>query len=652
MQRIVFARDAILAFVAVLVVAPAAGAHALLRASTPATGAVLQQSPAAVTLTFTEEPEPTLSTVHVLDSAGAVVDRGGAQVVPGNPLQLRVPLGPLPTGVYTVTWRTVSRVDGHVTGGAFGFGVGVFPGTVPAPQARPPWPSPLYIISRWGWYLGLSGLLGAAWVWALGAREPVMPSAGYLWALWACAAAGLVVLALAQAADVGVGIGRLLGTPLGAALAWRALPLSIAGVAVGATPHLSMPARRRALFIVGIGVVGAMLAHALAGHAGAGTGPWRWPNIVDQWLHFAAIGVWVGGLAALLVAVRGTPNGDKAMMVRRFSTGAGVALAVVAATGVLRAVDEVGSWRALFASDFGRVVLVKVALLLVLASLGAVNRYRSVPAAAVTLRGLRRAGGAELGIAAVVLAVAGLLTGLAPPSLTGGTASHMPVVTATATDYATTVRVHLEVAPGSPGPNRFVAQITDYDTQRPIAADRVTLRFTAPERPDIGASTLELRRAADGTYQGQGTNISLDGPWLVTAVIERQSTAVEVPLAVTTRTSPQAVRILQTPGQPVLYNIDLPGGRVLDAYLDPGKPGFNELHLTFIDAAGGELPVPRFPQILAGGSGTVPVSLSARRFGPGHFIADARLTKGDWRFDVVVTTASGETLRAHFTAHL
>jgi copper transport protein len=642
----------ILALAAVLVVASSAGAHALLRASTLASGAILQQSPAMVTLTFTEEPEPTLSAIHVLDSAGAVVDRGGAQSVPGNTLQLRVSLGPLPNGVYTVTWRTVSRVDGHVTGGVFGFGIGVAPGTVPATQARQPWPSLLYVVSRWGWYLGLSGLLGAAWVWAQGAREPVLPSVGYLWALWVCSAAGLIVLALAQAADAGIGIGRLLGTPLGLALAWRALPLIIAGIAAATIPHLSTRAGRRGLCIVGIAVAGAMLAHVLAGHAGAGRGPWRWPNVVDQWLHFVAIGVWVGGLAALLVAVRGTPDAENARLVRRFSTAAGVALAVVAATGVLRAIDEVGSWQALFASDFGRVALVKAALLLVLAGLGAVNRYRSVPAAAVTVRGLRRVGGTELAVAAVVLAVAGVLTGLAPPSLIGGAARPVPAVTATASDYATTLRVHLEVTPGSPGPNRFVARITDYDTGRPIAADRVTLRFTAPERPDIGASTLDLKRAADGTYQGQGTNISLDGPWLVIAVIERQRTAVEVPLAVTTPTPPQAVRILQTPGQLTLYYIDLPRGRVLDAYLDPGKPGLNELHLTFIDAAGGELPIPHLPQILAGASRSAPVSLSARRFGPGHFIADARLTKGDWRFDVVVTTASGETLRAHFTGHL
>ncbi len=44
---------------------------------------------------------------EILRPPGTVVDRGGAQVVAGNPLQLRVLLGPLRNGVYTVTWRTV-----------------------------------------------------------------------------------------------------------------------------------------------------------------------------------------------------------------------------------------------------------------------------------------------------------------------------------------------------------------------------------------------------------------------------------------------------------------------------------------------------------------------------------------------------------------
>ena len=69
-------------------------------------------------------------------------DRPSAPRAPNR--EVRVRLDPVPDGVYTVTWRTVSATDGHVTAGAFSFGVGVSPGDVDADRAdrqpgrRPP----------------------------------------------------------------------------------------------------------------------------------------------------------------------------------------------------------------------------------------------------------------------------------------------------------------------------------------------------------------------------------------------------------------------------------------------------------------------------------------------------------------------------------
>jgi nitrogen fixation protein FixH len=51
-------------------------------------------------------------------------------------------------------------------------------------------------------------------------------------------------------------------------------------------------------------------------------------------------------------------------------------------------------------------------------------------------------------------------------------------------------------------------------------------------------------------------------------------------------------------------------------------------------------------------SGEPPIALPVRRFGPGHFIADAQIGSGDWQIEVTATTAIGEMLRARFTAHL
>ena len=90
-----------------------ASAHALRQSSVPDDGADLQQPPATVTITFGEAPDPRLSSIQVLSTGGQQF-QGPTQAVPGNSLELQVALvKPLPTGVYTVSWRTVSKVDGH-----------------------------------------------------------------------------------------------------------------------------------------------------------------------------------------------------------------------------------------------------------------------------------------------------------------------------------------------------------------------------------------------------------------------------------------------------------------------------------------------------------------------------------------------------------
>jgi nitrogen fixation protein FixH len=338
--------------------------------------------------------------------------------------------------------------------------------------------------------------------------------------------------------------------------------------------------------------------------------------------------------------------------VRRFSTAAGVLLVIVAAPGTARAVDEVGAWGRLITTPYGQLVLVKAGLLVLLAVLGAFNRYRSVPAAARTLAGLRRIGAAELVTAAVTFMVAALLTQSAPATLRGQGGGNEPPLAAAGHDYATTVRVRLQVEPGFPGANRFIVTLRDYDANRPVAATRVSLRFRSPDRPDLGPSTLDLGRSPDRTYRAVGSNLSLEGKWNVVVVVERGVNSVEIPLTLALPGRPQRVRTIEAPGQPTLYAVDLPGGRLLNAYLDPGRAGFNEVHATFIDAAGGELLIPQLATMTASRPGTAPMGLPVRRFGPGHFIGDATLGSGEWQLEVVATTADGEVLRTHLTVRL
>ena len=112
----------ILALLTVLVT-PAL-AHALLVRSVPEANAALDRAPAQIELYFTETLEPSFSTITVLNSSGAQVDNGDSKLDPADSTHLTVSLRSLPDGVYTVAWKALSAVDGHVTTGSFPFAVG------------------------------------------------------------------------------------------------------------------------------------------------------------------------------------------------------------------------------------------------------------------------------------------------------------------------------------------------------------------------------------------------------------------------------------------------------------------------------------------------------------------------------------------------
>jgi copper transport protein len=536
-------------------------AHAVLTSSEPAAGASLARAPGVAILHFSEPPDPALSSVHLLDTSGHEL-RATVAPVAGNPLELRLSLPPLRTGTYTVTWRAASRVDGHVAQGAFAFGVGLPDTATPAPTvgaspAALEGPGPLAVAGRWAFYWGVALLLGAAATGLL-VFDRLLPARApwLLTAALALAAAGLVAMTMATAGDTGVSLGRLLASGTGHWLLARAGAVLLAAVATGgllqtgpgraeaARPGPAHPPRAAAwLVALGVTTSGALLVHALAGHAAA-PNPLRAANLASQWAHLLAVGIWIGGLVWLLAGVAGDHPEGIGRVAARFSLLATVSLAVVVVSGLERAAVELGGWGHLLNTSFGLALDVKLGLLAVLVALGAVNRFRIVPALAA---GSGRAAWLRRTVRAEVVAAGGLLLAAAalselPPGTDAGAsppAERQPAaIQASGSDYATTMRVTLRVSPGAAGPNRFVATVADYDSGRPLPARHLQLSAELPSRPEVAATQLDLRRAPDGTWQGQGTLLTIAGTWAVTALIERPDGGVTVPITLRVGTAP------------------------------------------------------------------------------------------------------------------
>jgi len=636
---------ALLAGAGVFALAPAAEAHALLSSSEPAAGATLSTAPSEVTIHFTEPPEPTLSTIHVLDTSGTAYEKGKAKPVPGDARALRVALKTLPTGIYTVAWRTVSRADGHVTAGSFAFGVGATPkpGSATSGPATPRAPptSWLEIVGRFGLFIGLLGIVGGGWVGAAAFASPPANVKRFAMLSWVAGVIGLVLLAEAQRRAAGASIGDLLATPLGQALEWRGVALAGAGAALAIA---ALSKRFARFWLWGMAAAGAGLAyaHVAAGHAEAASP--RLFEVAVQWVHVVVASAWVGGLAALLLGIRGVVDTERFAAVRRFSTTAAFLLAIVAATGIVRALGQLHRLSDLWDTGYGVAVDAKAALIVVLAGLGAVNRYRNVPRAATSAEGLRKISRVEVSVGVVTLAVAATLASLAPPPPKALAAKSAGVVVSGA-DFGTSVRVRLSAVPGTAGPNRFQVRLTAFDTGKPIINAKVTLRFDYEDDPRVGEAQLVLARKGD-VYQAQGLAMSLAGRWKVSVLVERGTSSLEIPLEI-------ATPCVQTPiaGTPTIWVVDLGGGNVAQGYVDPERAGKTEVHVTFFDSKGNELPVAG-AVTWHGSSGETLVNLIARRLSAGHFVADTTLAAGPWRFDFSAAGKAGQNLRGCFTETL
>jgi putative copper resistance protein D len=196
-----------------------------------------------------------------------------------------------------------------------------------------------------------------------------------------------------------VGAGKALA--LVAVLAMVSVGLAVASIRIGE----SVPAELRAAV-----ALFTLLPLPVTGHATN----WRWHDVtmVSMELHVLAAATWTGGLGAVVTLLAANRT-LLIMALPRFSKVATVCLITVVATGLFNGLVELALspgrnlLGALFGTDYGALVLLKVSCFGLLATLGAHIRWRLLPAI------VRHQRTALVGWAALELAVMGLAFGFA-----------------------------------------------------------------------------------------------------------------------------------------------------------------------------------------------------------------------------------------------
>jgi copper transport protein len=399
-------------------------AHAYPVSSTPAYGQALAHAPREITIVFTDSIRPAHGNAAVSNATGRSILSGPAHVDPKNDRELVLPLvGGLPRGNYTARWRVISN-DGHTEEGLLEFRVGT---GVPAGKASLPLLGTglgtTNLIGRGLFLLGVLAALGvsffalAVWLPALRSLEPVGEGARLLRAREARTTSIVLFTSflLSQLGSVLAIVHATTATRYGR---MHELAIVLAGIGAASTASTRTPFRILAA------AAAAALAATLpaAGHA-LDPGEPQPLGFAADLLHVWAAGVWLGGLLALALALRAVRHSGlreagrlTGTIAGRFSRLALTAVLLVALTGLGRALVELTAVSQLWSLSYGRAILVKTGLLLVVVVLAWANRSRILPRLARPGmdRRLTTTVLAELALLVAVLGAVAVLTDLRP----------------------------------------------------------------------------------------------------------------------------------------------------------------------------------------------------------------------------------------------
>jgi copper transport protein len=498
-----------LAFAALVAAAAPAAAHASLESTSPAAGQRLDAPPPALVLTFDEPVSTTPGSIRLFDDTGRRLDLGRVER-DGHDVRASVP--DLGAGVYIATWR-VTSADAHPIHGAFTFQVGdahargdtqALARRLLAEQGGRTSTGFAYAVQRAVVFAAVIVLVGGtAFVgvlWPAG-RDDVRTRRVLTWAWGAAVAATVVGIGLHAAYAAGLGVGKAfdpsvvreeLGTRFADASLWRLGLLVVGGFALV----------RRWWPAAAIAAVGALATFGWAGHAGSGdlVGLALGADVV----HLAAVSVWLGGLAILATCVVRTGDDAVAAVAPRFSRVAFAAVAAVVATGAFQGWRQTRSLDALDGTTYGRLLLVKIALVAVLIGVAwAARRWvqgrRRVPTASFA-----RTIGIETTVAVAVVIVTALLVNAQP----GRTALAQPFST---TLEAGPLLVDLTVDPAKAGPADV--HLYTLDEQGQVAdVDDVTVALRLAAR-DVGPLAVPMQRAGPGHFAAYGIDLPFPGTW-------------------------------------------------------------------------------------------------------------------------------------------
>ena len=569
----------IIPFLIIISSMPFAYAHPFIVNSDPTSSSNVSAGTDQIVIHYSESVEIEFSSIKVLDSNGNQIDNKDTKYI-GNESTLVVTTPPLKDGIYTVTSKALSKIDGHLVNEAFVFGVGNV--SVPLPKQRDITESTYFpeagarLPGLVGQVIVLGSTISSVVIWGAMRKKNIIKEnitdvqKFYQTKFSSVTGIGLflifasnILMLVVQTIRLQTSASAVLQTSFGSIWIIR-MAITVILLAVWfLLENKSNVSNKKQILLLGLSLI-LIGTTTIIGHGAASE---QFSAIIIDYAHNLIASVWIGGVIffgfVLLPTLSKLGESKKElvtlMLIPRFSSLIIISLGILAITGptlLWLLEDDV---TLLSQSVYGFLIMAKIGIASIMVVFGGYNQFKIQKPAEKNIKSnsinvhkkLGRSLKTEAILGVILLGLVALLTN---SSLPNSQAQQLQVQQITygfhTSEFSENARFDISIDPFTSGTNTIIVSVLDSDGKPLTDIDSLKVKVSNPQK-NIAPIEIPMSKVSDkeneSKYQGELT-FGFSGNWNIEVEGKRKNhpnESVSFPVIVKPHTSELKTQVIE-----------------------------------------------------------------------------------------------------------
>jgi len=539
---------------------PFAAAHPFTEETIPSLSSNAPTGITEVIVFFSEPVDINFSELKVLDNNGNQIDNKDTNYYEGE-LSLIVTTPPLEDGVYTVTTKVLSKIDGHLVPSAFLFAVGNV--VVDSALLGHEVPSELIFFPEAGArFPGLVGqtivlgvVIASLFIWGTQSKQLIREELDKIekfhhGKFMSITGIGLMLIFVSNILMIAVQTIRLETSPIEAiqtdfGSTWiirMVITIISLGIWFGMDRRKTLSKKNQISLLVAMLVL--ISTSSLIGH-GAASG--EAPALLLDYIHNLVSAVWIGGIFYFVFTLLPTFSQLKEskrekmslMLIPRFSIAFIIAIGIVIITGPTLMWFLESDVRLITESVYGQLIILKIAIASVIVGFGGFfqfkvqkNAEKNFSSGKISVhKKLKKSLKVDAVLGIILLGVVALLTNGTLPAGEIQKVDAQEVVYGFKTiEFTENTKFDIDISPFSSGTNTILVRVSDFEGNPLTDSNQIKVKVSNPSKniSPIEVPMEIMKQSEDGVIEFQGElTFGFSGEWLVEIEAQRTENANE-----------------------------------------------------------------------------------------------------------------------------